>query len=271
MMTDFWAERRNVIRTRVGGARIGEGTVTTHGYSILDELAGRCSFFQVLVLNVTGKLPERRLADWMEATFICLSWPDSRIWCNSVGSFGGTVRTSPVAAVTAGVLASDSRMYGPGTALMVSGSIARGLAMKRQGLRVPEIVCALNQWPQRDVPIIPGFSRPIATGDERVPVMDRISSDLGFEVGPHLALANEVHDFLWERYGEGINLAGYLVAFLLDQGMTGQEIYRLYALCVNSGIHACYGEAYDNPGEAFLPLRCDDIDYQGESHRRLPT
>lgn len=270
-MTDFWTERRNVIRTRIGGARIGEGTVTTHGYSILTELAGRASFFQVLVLNVTGKLPERRLAEWMEATFICLSWPDPRIWCNTIGSFGGTMRTSPVAAVTAGVLASDSRMYGPGTALLVSETIARGLAMKRQGLPVSEIASALNRWPQKDIPVIPGFSRPIAAGDERVPVMDRISSDLGFGIGPHLALAYEIHNFFWENSGEGINLAGYLVAFLLDQGMTAKEIYRLYALCVNSGVHACYGEAYDNPPEAFLPLRCDDVDYQGRSYRSLPA
>lgn len=271
MATDFWDERRNVIRTRIGGARIGEGTVTSHGYAILDELAGRCSFFQVLILNVTGRLPERRLADWMEATFICLSWPDPRIWCNTIGSFGGTVQTSPVAAVAAGVLASDSRMYGPGTVLPVSDAIVRGLAMKRHGLPVASIVSALNQWPQRKVPAIPGFSRPIATGDERVPVMDRIASDLGFEVGPHLTLAYEIHDFLWEVYGEGINLAGYLIPFLLDQRMTGPEIYRLYALCVNSGVHACYGEAHDNPPETFLSLRCDDIDYQGRSYREMPA
>ena len=143
--------------------------------------------------------------------------------------------------------------------------------MRRRALPVECIVSALNQWPQKGVPVIPGFSRPIAAGDERVPVMDRISSDLGFEVGPHLALAYEIHDFLWTHYGEGINLAGYIVAFLLDQGMTDQEIYRLNTLCVNSGIHACYGEAYDNPPEAFLPLRCDDIDYQGRGCRVVPV
>ena len=268
--TDTWDARRGVIRSRIGGARIGEGVVYTHGYSILEELVGHVSYFQGLILNITGSLPDPCLAKWMEATFLCLSWPDSRIWCNTIGALAGSARTSPVAAVTAGILASDSQMYGPKTIKMAANSLFDGLRLKSKGASISEIVDALDSWPQSRTPVIPGFSRPITYGDERVPVMDQVAQDLGFEVGEHLKLAYEIHEYLRETYGESINLAGYMAAFLTDQGIDPEQIFRMYALCVNGGIHACYGEAFDNPPSTFLPLRCDDIEYQGKPHRQLP-
>jgi hypothetical protein len=269
--TSFWDQRRNIIRTRVGGALIGEGVVTSHGYSMLEDLTGHATFFQVLILNVTGNLPEKRLGDWLEATFICMSWPDPRIWCNGVGSYGGTLRTSPVAAITAGTLSADSKLYGPGTVTMVADSIREAVQYKRSGHDIREIVSRLNRKRSSPTPVIPGYARPIAAGDERVPVMDRVARALGFGTGEHLTAAYDIHEYLMRRYSESINLAGYMVSFLLDQDVSPRHIYRLYAMCVNSGIHACYGEAADNPPEAFLPLRCDDIDYQGRSRRTLPA
>lgn len=266
----FWDTRRNVIRTRVGGALIGKGVVYSHGYSMLEELTGHATFFQVLVLNVTGRLPEKRLADWLEATFTCMSWPDPRIWCNGVGSYGGTMRTSPVAAITAGTLAADSRLYGPGSFSLVAETIEEGLRQRNQGIPTAEIVARLNRRRGSPTPVVPGYARPIAAGDERIPVMDRVARGLGFPVGPHLELAFDIHDYMMAEFEEGLNLAGYLVSFLLDQQMSAKEVYRLYSLCVNSGIHACYGEAYDNPPEAFLPLRCNDIEYVGKDARSVP-
>lgn len=270
MSTEFWDARRGTIRSRIGGARIGEGIVFTHGYSILDQLVGKVSFFQGLILNVTGRLPEERLGRWMEATFLCLSWPDPRIWCNGVGTFAGTLQTSPVAAVTAGVLASDAHMYGPYTMFLAAETLEEGGMLNAAGWPTEAIVRKLNRWPQRTIPTIPGYSRPIAYGDERVPVMDAVATEMGFQRGPHLALAYEISTWLQEQHRESINLAGYMSAFLLDHGLTKDQIYRLYALCVNGGIHACYGEARDNPPESFLPLRCEDIDYQGRPYRPVP-
>ena len=74
----FWDARRNRIRTRKGGWRIGKG-ISVHGHSLLGELVGRHGFFEVLHLEVTGRLPDPRLAQWMEASFLCLAFPDPRI------------------------------------------------------------------------------------------------------------------------------------------------------------------------------------------------
>ncbi|MGV1100732.1 hypothetical protein ACUUL3_15145 [Thiovibrio sp. JS02] len=267
--TSFWDERRGVIRSRIGGMVIGEA-VYSHGYDIMEELVGKVSYFQMLVLNVTGRLPERRLADWLEALFICLSYPDSRIWCNQVGSLAGTVQASPVAAASGGILASDSRLYGPGAILAAFSFMSEALKKKQQGVAVEEIVKSHPKRRSDGVPVIPGYARPVARGDERIPGMASVGEHLGLSGGEHLALASEIDAVLTSEYGETMNLLGYATAFLLDQGITDLEANRLLGCWVSSGVQACYAEAADQPPESFFPLRCQDIDYQGKAARPVP-
>ena len=110
----LWNEYRNKIVSYKGGWRIGDA-VYNHGFNMMEDFIGKKSFFQVLVLNTTGKMPSKEFSDWLEASFICLSWPDARIWCNQIGALAGTLRTSCASAVAGGILAADSRMYGAGT------------------------------------------------------------------------------------------------------------------------------------------------------------
>jgi len=267
--TSFWDERRGLIHTNKGGWVIGEA-VYNHGYSMMDDLVGKASFFQVLLLNVTGRMPERRLADWVEAVFICLSWPDARIWCNQMGSLAGTVRASSVAGVSAGILATDSSMYGVLPLLAGTRFIVDSLAKKKNGMTAEDIVAA--QCRRRGTkPLIVGYARPVASGDERIGAMERVTDDLGFVVGEHLALAYEIAEVMMRRYDEGMNINGYVNAFLSDQGYSVQEIYRIFSALVFAGVQACYAEAADLPGESFFPLRCEDVDYQGPAHRPVPV
>ncbi|MEN8129290.1 MAG: hypothetical protein ABFS45_03660 [Pseudomonadota bacterium] len=267
--TSYWDQRRGTIHTRKGGWRIGKG-VLSHGYSLLDELVGYASYFQVMMLNVTGKLPQLSLAQWVEAAYICLSWPDPRIWCNQIGSLGGTVRTTPVAAVCAGTLAGDSRMYGQGTVISATKFIAIALEKKRQGHTVEQIIEEQCRGSGNTLQI-PGYARPIAKGDERVVAMERVTESLGYSPGPHLQLAYQIQEVLSDRCGESMNLSGYIVSFLTDQGLSPDEIYRVGSLIVSGGVHACYSEAADREPESFLPLRCDDIEYCGVSERAIPV
>lgn len=266
--TNFWDMRRNIIRSRKGGAIIGSGQIFSHGYSMLEDLLGKTSYFQVLVLNITGRLPEERLAKWIEATFICLSWPDPRIWCNQIGSLGGTLRSSPVAAITAGALASDSTLYGPGTALSATHFITTAFQKNKNGASIEEIIREYRRNPHSQ-PIIPGYARPLSYGDERVIAMENITKNLGFDIGEHTKLAYEIQSYLFNNYSETLNLAGYLAAFLSDRGISARESYCIYSLCTVNGIHACYTEAFDNPPESFLPLKCEDIEYKGKAYRPL--
>ncbi|OKY74028.1 MAG: hypothetical protein BM485_15525 [Desulfobulbaceae bacterium DB1] len=267
--TPYWDHRRGRIFTRKGGIVFGEA-VYCHGYDMMKDLVGQTSYFQVLILNATGKLPERRLADWLEALFICLSYPDARIWCNQIGSLGGTLRTSPVAAVCGGILASDSRMYGPGTITSGVDFITHALHQKKSGISTKDIIARHPKRRDDDTPIIAGYARPIINGDERIPAMEQVASQLGFAYGEHLTVAYEIDHVLHVDCGERINLIGYACAFLCDQGFSTATIYSLLSCWVYSGVLACYAEAADQVPESFFPLRCGDIDYQGQPPRSVP-
>ncbi len=266
---EYWDNRRGTIYSRKGGAKFSEGIVFSHGHSILEDLVGNITYTQMLVLNATGRIPEPRVAAWIEAAFICLSWPEPRIWCNQIGALGGTLRTTTVAATAAGMLAADSTMYGTLPLLEGVAFIQQALEDIKSGSNAAEIVnrqCARFHGK----PNIVGYARPIARGDERVVALERTSKSLGFEVGDHLSLAYEIQDVLLERFNETMKINGYASAFLSDQGFSADEIYQFSAMCVNSGVTACYLGTKEQPPESFLPLRCDDIEYAGKPRRPVP-
>lgn len=265
---EFLNQRRSRIISNTGGWFPGKG-VFSHGYNMLEELVGEKSYFQILILNATGKLVDKPLADWIEAIYGCLSWPDPRIWCNQIGALAGTVRTSVVAATTIGALAADSRSYGPYTLLEGVTFIQGALKQQELGKSASEIVTEITDA-NRGKPYIVGYIRPIAKGDERLETMERVGKKLGFSDGRHLALAYEIEKVLMEKFDEGMNINGYMSAFLSDQGFSAQDVYRMYAAMVASGVTACYLDTFHQPPNSFLPLRCDDIDYQGASSREVP-
>lgn len=269
--TSFWDDKRGKIHTRKGGLVISQGIVYSHGYKLLDELMGEISYFQLLILNATGRLPERRVADWLEASFFCISYPDARIWCNHIGSLGGTMQATPIAANCAGLMATDSRLYGPLAVVNSAKFITDALALRKQGIPVDEIMETLPRRRPDGTLMIPGFNRPVASGDERIPLLEKLTQELGFKNGEHLTLGYEVEAIISKKYNEFMNSGGYRAAFLLDQGFNFQEIYRILSIYMNAGIIACYSEASDHPGESFFPLRCNDIDYQGPPPRALPN
>ena len=267
--TRFWDELRGTMRSRNGGWIMGQG-VFCQGYNLLEELAGEVSYFQFLVLNATGRLPDKAFADWLEAAYTCMSWPDPRIWCNQVAALAGSMRTQVMAANAAGIQTAISRAYGPKTLIEGTLFIQNALARHRQGKSAREIVaeeCAA----QGGKPYIMGFARPIAKGDERIVAMERISARLGLPVGEHLQLAYAMEKVLMAEYDEGMNLTGYMSAFLADQGFTPDEVGCICATLVASGLTACYADTAGRPPESFFPLRCDDIDYQGKPPRPVPA
>lgn len=263
-----WDECRGTIRSKKGGWVVGKG-IFNHGYSMMDDLVGKVSYMQMMVLNATGRLPERSVADWFEAVHICMSWPDPRIWCNQIGALGGATRTSVVAAITAGVLAADAKSYGSKPLLHGVSFIQMALQDHRRGADAEEIVsneCAKH----RGKPNITGYARPLAKGDERVVAMEQVRNALGFPVGEHLQLALQIEAVLLRRFDESMNINGYVSAFLSDLGYTAEEIYRIFAIVVNSGVTACYVDTREKTPDAFLPLRCADIEYTGKLARPVP-
>jgi citrate synthase len=267
--TEIWDRNRGVIRSSKGGWFAGKG-VFSHGYDMMRDLVGQVSYMQVIILNATGRLPSREIADWCEAVYICLSWPDSRIWCNLIGALAGNTRCTPVAATVAGTLASDSHSYGPGTLARGVRFIQSALLKKLNGLSVEDIVNAECKIKGK-TPTITGYARPIAKGDERVAAMERVATQLGFNTGSHLALAYEIENHLLEHYNESMNINGYCTSFLSDLDYSPEEVYRISSCLVSSGVTACYTDRAGKTPNTFLPLHCSDIDYNGVDPRIVPA
>ena len=264
----LWDKNRAVIRSSIGGWKVGEA-VYSHGYSMMDDFVGKLSYMQMVMFNATGRLPGRNIADWFEQIYICMSWPDSRIWCNQIAALGGTNRTSVVAATCAGILANDSRTYGGKTIFQGIRFIQSALLQLQEGDSVENIIeneCAKHGGK----PHIMGYARPIAKGDERIPVMEEVQKSLEIPFGPHQRLAHAISDTLQAQFDESINFNGYTAAVLADQNYSPMEAYRISGLAVSSGVTACYVDTMDKPSESFFTQRCSDINYTGKALRQLP-
>lgn len=300
---DYWDHWRGRIDTKRGGWCIGQA-VYNRGYtneeiplqyqynemeedapklySMMVDLVGKKSFFQVLVLNAIGRLPNERLAKWFEASFICLSWPDSRIWCNQNGSLAGTSGASPVAASAAGILSANSRMYGPGSLTGGAEFIIKAKGWYDEyaaegNMSDDEIVKTIvereldeKRKQSKSRPVVVGYARPLATGDERVEAMRKVTKELGFSELEHVKLAFKISEYLDKVNNESMNYVGYVVAFLTDLGITAKEMYRIYSTWVHSGVHACYSESADWHRGSFFPWACEDIVYTGKEDRPVP-
>lgn len=147
------------------------------------------------------------------------------------------------------------------------GFIHQALTMKKQGMSAEQIIDA--QPVRQGKPAVIGYARPVAKDDERIGPHKAMTARLGFGIGEHMALANEISDFMEQRYGIGINIGGYTSAFMADQGFSPKELYRIKCLCVASGVTACYVDNLQHPENSFLPLKCDQVEYQGPAIRRL--
>jgi citrate synthase len=267
MGTD-WDQYRGKIYSRKGGWTMGQG-IQSHGYSLLDEIHGKATMTQLMIMNITGSLPEARLAQFVDGFFICLSWPDTRIWCNKIGVFSALTRSSITAAIAAGGLAGDSKIYGAGTARAVSKFV--DLAYQQIIEKRLSIKDFFDNFAyERGKLKAPGFARPLAKGDERIPAMTRLARKLGYKTGTYMQMVTDMEAYLVESQGEGMNLAGYFTAFMKDQGFSVDEIEGIAAFAVSGGVYAAYFEYINQSPNSFLPLRVNDIEYIGPEARKVP-
>jgi hypothetical protein len=168
----------------------------------------------------------------------------------------------------AGTLASDSRMYGPGSLPNCMNFIRQAATMRDKGCPWETIIQGLQKG-SGGKPVIPGYARPIAKGDERVIAMRKVGKELGFQPGRFELLALELEVFLKENFDESMNIGGYTAAFLADQGISTKQMYQFTSTRVTAGIQACFSEAAEKTPGCFLPLKCEDISYHGPAIRPM--
>jgi hypothetical protein len=264
----FWDAQRGVIRSRKGGWTVGKDVVL-HGQSLFHDLMGKASWFQVWLLAITGRVIERPIAEYCETFWMTMSFPDSRIWCNQVSALAGTMKCSPVAGVSSGTLTSDSLQYAAWAISLSAEQLSNALRLSGEPGFSAETFLEGRSKDAANRPLMPGYGRPVASGDERVAVLLRLLRESGISMGAHLKVAFTLHECLHAKYGEQINAGGFMAAFLLDQGLTPTQIYQFFSMAVQAGSLACYMDAMERPGESFLPMRCDDVDYRGAPPRSI--
>lgn len=264
---DYYQQRVGKIFSAAGGWRIG-GSVWFHGEDLHNTVVPRDGYFSYLMHLSTGTLPDPALARWVEAAFMCMSWPDSRIWCNYVGALMGDLGSSPVAGALMGTLASDSYMYGGGAALGLHRSVSEITRLRATGLTPRQIVDQHIERNNGKLRLM-GYSRPIAKGDERVKVLVDLARSLGLEKGPHETAALEVDEYLHSSLGEGLNGGGVMAAVVADHGIDDAAFYDLFSFCTIAGVLACYKDAKARPARSFLPMRVSDYDYTGPDTRSV--
>jgi len=263
----FWDGKQNKITTSIGKWEGGKD-VTIRGYSLFNDLFDQVSYFQVLVLNVTGRLISKSLSTWLENNFMVMSYPDARIWCNQVGALSGSLNSSPTAATAAGALCADSRIYGGSQSTLVSMNFIQNAQLDfEQGLTIEDIISKLPI--KQGVPAVPGFVRPVASDDERIEPHKKMTQRLKFTLGKYSELAEKISIYMENKYTMGMNIDGYSAAFLLDREFSPEEIYQINALRVASGVTACYIDNLQHPENSFLPLQCENIEYTGPQKRSL--
>ncbi|WDE13869.1 hypothetical protein [Thalassomonas haliotis] len=263
--TEYWDKRNNQIFSRVGHWQ-GGGDVNCQGHSLMNELMGKISLMQLNILNATGKLMARNVADWIEVNFMGVSYPDSRIWCNQISAYAGDTNASVVAAASAAILSADSRAYGGGqTSYSCMSFLQQAYQEYQQGDGFEKIVARAKM--KNGKPIIVGFARPIDKDDERLKPYEDFQAKLNIPQGNYLVFAKKLSEYLDERFSLTINSGGYASAFLLDQGFTPNEGYKLKTFAVIGGAVACYRDMEDQSPNSFLPLKCSDIRYTGIAPR----
>jgi citrate synthase len=234
----------------------------------MEDVVGHMSHMQVTILNATGRIVSKEVAEWFEAVQICMNWPDPRIWCNRIGALGGSSGAGVIESACAGAMAADSRSYGPQTLIECIKLISRAHKAAENG-------CSMEDFVYGEVkssggkPHLIGFARPIAKGDERIIVVEKLSKKLGLERGEHIKLAFEIESILHRDFGEAMNLSGYVGAFLSDYDYSALEAMRIFSVGVSSGIVACNVDYADRKGGSFSPLRVEDISYAGTPHRSV--
>lgn len=265
---DYWQKRRRQIRTSIGQWHPGKG-VTSRGRSMLGELIHELSETQLLVFHLTGRIVDEPLAKWLEKSRFLTSYPDARIWCNQIASLAACQGVSPVTGGVLSFLAADSRAYGSCLSSLVVEAVS---SLYERYQATADFAVLLRSTPKRQgAPAIPGFLRPIRVHDERLAPMRKVTRELGFSSGRYLQFAEALSAHLEAEYGCGMNIAGYLCAFLMDQGFTAQQVYAISLRCVEGGAMACFQDYVGEKENAFLPLRCNDIEYTGPAQRRLPS
>jgi hypothetical protein len=252
--------------------------IVLHGVDVLATMTGK-TWMEVILLAITGKIPERRTAEFLDAVLaLSGSIPDPRLWNNRIAALAGVTRSTPALGMSAGMAASDAIIFGF-QPMMGAHNLLTEIAGQLDGGDCLENI--INERLTRDLPgrpgagkqrtlaIFPGYGRPVATGDERIPAILKLLRDYGHDQDKMVALAFRLETSL-QQHGLPLrlNTGGLIAAICADQGMSALQLYYYVSHCFYVSLVACNADALRHDIGSFFPLRCNQIEYEGVEERK---
>lgn len=255
------AAHAGVLRTRMGACWPGSRAVF-RGHDLHGDLRDM-AWTELFLFGITGRRFSPAQVRLVEALWTHTSYPDARLWNNRIAALAGSTRSSANLGVCAALAASEATVYGGGAGIRAMDFLVRTVKAIAAGGDSTTLIH--DELRQRR---IYGYGRPIDSNDERIPWLTALAAQLELAGGPHLALAIEVERILLTRNAAlKMNYAAVHAALLADMGLSVREYQLLRIPTFLAGMPPCQIEAAERPEGAFLPLRCEDIAYQGVERR----
>lgn len=262
--------------TEMGAWFPGE-RVVLRGKDMLNDL-GDLSWMGLLLFGICDRHFNKKQLQLFEGIWsISTSFPDPRLWNNRIATLAVSARSTSNLGVSAGLAVSEAIIYGHRPLLAAMNFLCATQCERENGGSLESVLLErLKKTPagrpgagkNRQVAKIPGFGRPITERDERVKPLLSLAEKLGFEDGAHVVLARDIESTLQLLgYDLRMNIATLMGAMCADQGLTPRQYYHYITLCFSAGIVFCAYDAGQKPEGAFLPLRCEQINYQGPAFR----
>lgn len=251
--------------TDMGAFVVGE-RVVFRGKDLFHDLKD-LNWMGLLLYGITGRLlTENRVKLFEGFWALSTSYPDPRLWNNRVAALAGTTRSTAALAIGAATAVSEAVIYGNRVNMRSIDFFLRTKTRLDQGANLTELVNAeMKQYRG-----IGGYGRPLSRRDERIEPVMALAKELGLADGPHIKIAFAVEEILlkarWRLY---MNITAVQAALAADLGFSRHEYHRYMILAFCAGMFPGYIDTSAKPEGAFFPLRCDKIQYEGKSPRRV--
>jgi citrate synthase len=261
---DAWAGK---LRTAVGACYPGSHVVF-RGKDLHADLR-HLEWVALYLYGITGRHFTPQQVEMVNALWVYTSYPDTRLWNNRIAALAASSRSTPALGISAALAVSDARIYGgqPGVSAMeFLMRMQRGIAGKRGAPRERLLrKLVLEELGNRR---IYGYGRPINSVDERIPWLMKLATHLGFDTGPHVALAFEIERILVPVNAHlRMNYAALHAALVADLGLSLKEYQLLRIPTFLAGMPPCFVEAAERPAGTLLPIPCDSVNYSGRGPR----
>jgi hypothetical protein len=235
------------------------------GQDILRHAVPKLNLAQTLHLFIRKKIPSQKVAKILSGIVTAINYPDIRVWPIGAVGYAAAAQTSCGAAISAGILGFEARVFG--VYAIDETSVFYDQIKAEMHKRVP-LKTILKNW-MEEGKIAFGFGRPIIKNDERVVAVFKLLKTLNFHQKPWIKLAFRIEKELHQLKGLRINFGGLLTAILKELKFSRREIVVFSNFFPIINYLGVFNE-HENSSTPIFPMSCSDINYTGPELKDRP-